>query len=278
MSEEVFAEVRDRFDRASYGWEKWADVLAQRDPGRYLRAVGVGTGERVLEIGAGTGDQTLAVAERVGTQGSVVAVDLSAEMLAVAERRAQAAGLNNIDFYVGKVSDAGLDDGGFDAAVSGFTWLFLPDPVGDASRVRSLLKPGGRFAASVWGPPQQVPMMALPMTVVIPELGIEPPTPQDDTMPLSDPAVFQQVLIDAGFDSVSVEAFHEDFTWKSGEQFADWVKDVVLTIGDLITEHAPDRQEEIYEKVAAVANTQTVDDGTLTLANLALLATGQRPS
>jgi ubiquinone/menaquinone biosynthesis C-methylase UbiE len=56
---------------------------------RMLDLAGVRTGSRVLDVGAGTGEQTLMAAERVGRDGSVLAIDISASMLAVAADAAQ---------------------------------------------------------------------------------------------------------------------------------------------------------------------------------------------
>ena len=158
MTQEVTAEMRDLFDQAAEGWEKWAEILDQRDPGRYLSATDMEEGDRVLEVGAGTGLQTLAIAQRVGHDGSVVALDLSVEMLAVAKRRVRAAGLENVAFHVASFGEFDFGSDKFDAAVSGLTWMFLPDPIGDAIRVHNLLETGGWFAASIWGPPSDVSM------------------------------------------------------------------------------------------------------------------------
>ncbi|MFT3716413.1 MAG: class I SAM-dependent methyltransferase [Gordonia sp. (in: high G+C Gram-positive bacteria)] len=110
-----------------------AAVLAARLPER----------ARVLVVGAGTGTETLALAQ-ANPGWDLVGVDPSPAMLAVARRRAQAAGLTNVAFHEGRAADLGSGEGDFDAAVSLLVMHFVAgDPakrafLGDvASRLRS---------------------------------------------------------------------------------------------------------------------------------------------
>ncbi|MGI9585458.1 MAG: class I SAM-dependent methyltransferase [Acidimicrobiia bacterium] len=276
MVDDVYAELAEGFDRVASGWEKWQSVTGQRNAARYFDAAAIKPGDRVLEIGAGTGDQTLPLARLVGMQGRVHAVDLSSEMLAVTQRRVHHAGLDNVDFDVGTVGALALEPGSFDAAVSGFTWLFLPDPVAEAALLHRVLRPRGRFAASVWRPASEVPMMAVPMTAVLTGLGIDPLERLEATpMPLSDPDDFGNVWIEAGFEDVTVDEYGVDLTYETADRFADWVFDIVLPIGALIDEHAPGRQDEFHAMIAAAAATHADSDGTVTLSNPALMASGR---
>src|SRR5579864_7997488 len=96
---------------------------------RMLDLAGLRTGSRVLDVGAGTGEQTLMAAERVGSSGSVLAVDVSAPMLAVAAAAARAAGLANVETQVMDARRiAELDSGPFDAAISRNALILVPEP------------------------------------------------------------------------------------------------------------------------------------------------------
>lgn len=280
MSDDVVEQVRDAFGRAAAGWERWGDLIGQRDDAaRYVEAANVEPGHRLLEIGAGTGDQTLVLAQRVGPNGHVLATDLTEEMLTVARRRARAAGLDNITFGTADASKLDLGEGGFDAAVSGLTWMFLPDPVRSASRVCDLLTPGGRFAVSVWGPTDRVPMVSIAMGAALRELGIDPPIRNGRAAPdLSESDVFRSVLVDAGFVDVSVQPFTFTLTWESPEQYADWVRDVFVALSDIITEHGPDRSDDVYAAVTDAARDHIAVDGSLTFENIALMGAGERPA
>ena len=274
------AQQRRQWGRAAAGWKRWAEVFAQRDDaGRYLEAGGVQPRHRALELGAGTGDQTLALAERVGPEGRVVAVDLSEEMLAIVRERVAAAGFDNVEFRVADAGRLELEEDGFDVAVSGFTWMLLSEPVAAASRVRDLLAPDGRFVASVWGPPPKAPLVAIPMAVIVADLGIEPPAPEGPGLfALADPDRFKSLLEEAGFEDVSVSPFAFRLVFSSAEEFAEFTRDVAIVVSDLVDEHAPERSQEIWAKVADAARPQAGTDGSVTFENVGLLGTGRRPT
>lgn len=269
----------DQWGRAALGWKRWAEVFAQRDDASlYLDAAGIEPGHHVLEVGAGTGDQTLALAERVGPDGGVVATDLTPGMLAIARERIETAGFDNVAFQIADAADLGYDDDGFDAVVSGFTWMLIPDPVAAAAEVRRVLVPGGRFAVSVWGPPPTVPMLAVPMGVLVNELGIEPPAPEGPGLfSLAHPDRLGAVFEGAGMENVSVAPFNVRLRFPSPEDYAAFTRDVAVVVSDLVSQHAPDRTEEIWGKVADRMRDSVAADGSVVFENQALLATGSRP-
>src|SRR5438132_12310234 len=91
---------------------------------RMLEAAGLGPGDHVLDIAAGTGDQRLLAARRVGPGGSVLATDLSEDMLKVAARLAQQEGLTNITTRVLDAQQLDLQANTFDAVISRLGLMF----------------------------------------------------------------------------------------------------------------------------------------------------------
>lgn len=99
-------------------------------------------GERILDIGCGPGYYVAELAERVGEAGSVVGIDFSEAMLAVAARRC--AELSNTEFKEGDATALPVEDGDFDATLSVQVLEYVADVETALGEIRRVLRPGGR--------------------------------------------------------------------------------------------------------------------------------------
>lgn len=118
---------------------------------RTIDRLSLKAGDRVLDVCCGSGASALPAADRVGPTGSVLGVDLSERLLALARAKASAAGLTNVDFRIADASELAYESM-FDAVVCVFGIFFLPDM---AAAIRSLwraVRPGGQLAVTTWGP------------------------------------------------------------------------------------------------------------------------------
>jgi demethylmenaquinone methyltransferase / 2-methoxy-6-polyprenyl-1,4-benzoquinol methylase len=112
-----------------------------------IEMLGVPIGGHALDICCGTGDLAILLARRVGPGGRIVGIDFSEEMLAIARRRAAAAGVGTIcRFAVGDAEALALPDRRFDVAAMGFGLRNVAHPDGALREVRRVLHPGGRLA------------------------------------------------------------------------------------------------------------------------------------
>ena len=112
---------------------------------RLFREAGIGPGQRVLDLGSGAGDVAMLVARLVGPSGEVVGVERHPGSIAHARARAAEAGLSNVTFRQGDVSEIPTSEP-FDAAVGRFILMFLPDPVASVRSLAQLVRPGGVIA------------------------------------------------------------------------------------------------------------------------------------
>ena len=108
---------------------------------RALARAGIQRGHDVLDVGAGTGDLSFAAAAQ-GAQ--VVAIDLSAGMLAVLARRATADQRTRIQLLVGNAQDLPLPDASIDRIITGFTVRNVHDLARAFAEFKRVLRPGGR--------------------------------------------------------------------------------------------------------------------------------------
>jgi arsenite methyltransferase len=124
------------------------------------RFVGVGNpfalgpirpGEKVLDLGCGAGFDALVAGIVVGPTGRVVGVDLSAEMLAVAEGGRVETGLSNVQFREASIEQLPLQKDAFDVALSNGVLNLIPDKPAALREIFRVLKAGGRLQACDMG-------------------------------------------------------------------------------------------------------------------------------
>src|SRR4051812_6991011 len=130
------------WDSAAVGWMDWSafnDSADRHISERLVELAEVRSGSRVLDIATGYGEPALTAARRAGPEGSVVATDISPEMLLFGRERAAAAGLGNVEFMESDASDLEFPPGSFDAAVSRWGIIFEPDAEAAAGRIRGFL-------------------------------------------------------------------------------------------------------------------------------------------
>ena len=120
-------------------------------------------GEAVLDLGSGAGFDALVAAQIVGPMGRVVGVDLSPEMIAVAEAGRAEAGCTQVEFREMAIEALSLPAGAFDIAISNGVLNLVPDKPAALREVFRLLRPGGRLQACDIGlvgeesPPDKAP-------------------------------------------------------------------------------------------------------------------------
>ncbi|MFL5263883.1 MAG: class I SAM-dependent methyltransferase [Anaeromyxobacteraceae bacterium] len=161
-------------------------------------------GERALDVGCGLGETTLELARRVGPRGAAVGVDVAQPFLAVA--REESRGVWNVSYLLADAQTHPFA-AGFDLCFSRLGLMFFDDPPAAFGNLRRALRPGGRFAAVVWGPPAACAWVELPLRAV---RGVLPSVPDPATsgpgpFSLSDRAALLGLLSDAGFADVRVE-------------------------------------------------------------------------
>jgi arsenite methyltransferase len=103
-------------------------------------------GETVLDLGSGAGADVLISARRVGPTGRAIGLDMTDEMLALA--RANAAGVDNVEFVKGYLEDIPLAASSVDVVISNCVINLAADKRVVLAEAARVLRPGGRFAVS----------------------------------------------------------------------------------------------------------------------------------
>jgi ubiquinone/menaquinone biosynthesis C-methylase UbiE len=110
-----------------------------------LHLAGLARGMRVLDVGCGAGDVMFLAARLVGPEGTVIGVDKSPEAIGVARKRAEVAGLANVQFLTQDFTELVLDEP-VDALIGRLVLQYLADPALALSRLATFVKPGGVVA------------------------------------------------------------------------------------------------------------------------------------
>jgi ubiquinone/menaquinone biosynthesis C-methylase UbiE len=239
---------------AATGWRRWYDVLEAEAAGqvvsrKLIEVARIGPGDRVLDVASGYGEPALTAARAVGPGGRVVAQDIAADFLAFGRERAAQAGLGNVEFVEGDAEALRFDEGTFDAITSRQGLQFFPDVGGILKRFHSFLKPDGRLAAAVWGPPETV-QFAHPIPVIFKELKLPPPPPgQPGIFALADAGKLGQLVVEAGFRDVETGTVTAVYETASPEEFTRWLRDVAPPIVNLLKGQSHEEQERVWRKV-----------------------------
>src|SRR5256886_5072425 len=105
-------------------------------------------GEVVLDLGSGAGLDVLLSARRVSPGGQAYGVDMTAEMVELANRNRAKAGITNATFLTGSIDNVPLGDASVDVVISNCVINLAEDKVAVIREAYRVLRPGGRFAVA----------------------------------------------------------------------------------------------------------------------------------
>jgi len=123
-------------------------VTASMGCGNPLAVAELRAGERVLDLGSGGGIDVLLSARRVGPSGHAYGVDMTEEMLALAEANAAQAGAGNVTFLKGQIEAVPLPDAAVDVVISNCVINLSTDKPAVLAEMFRVLTPGGRIGVS----------------------------------------------------------------------------------------------------------------------------------
>ncbi|NNH68806.1 arsenite methyltransferase [Nocardia uniformis] len=126
-----------------------ADVVAASlGCGNPLAVAELHEGEVVLDLGSGAGLDVLLSARRVGPSGTAYGLDMTDEMLALAESNAREAGVENVEFLRGVIESIPLPDASIDVVISNCVINLSVDKPAVFAETFRVLRPGGRIGVT----------------------------------------------------------------------------------------------------------------------------------
>lgn len=263
----------------SSSWEKWDRlIIGQMTPvtGAMVAALPPDV-RRLLDVAAGTGEPGLTVARSMPSA-QVVLADLSAEMLAVAERRAAALGVTNVRTQVCSADDLPFDADTFDAVTVRFGFMFFPDLARATAELVRVLAPGGRLCAAVWVRPDRNPWTSIVMDAIATETALPPVDPDRPSMYRC--AAEGQVAAlyrAAGLHDVTEREVDVELVTESPEQYWAMMSDHVSLVAAALRGMADDARERVRRR--AIEGVRPYErDGTVRVPGAARGIVGTKPT
>ena len=221
-----------------------------------LKAAAPQPGERVIDVGCGCGETSIEIARLVGPAGSVLGIDVSQPMLAVARSHGQSA---NLSFQEADASGSPLPSG-VDLLFSRFGVMFFSEPSAAFSHLRKSLRAGGRCVFVCWRTPRDNAWAMTPLAAARQALDITPPQ-SDPNAPgpfaFADEERLRTILSAAGFGNIELQRFDAAIflgpTPRSAAEGAVQLGPVARLLREAGAEHLPIVVDAIERTLAPLA-------------------------
>jgi len=257
QSDENKQSQRQNWDNVALGWQKWWKVFengAQTISDKLIELADVKPNSKVLDIATGIGEPAITAAHRIGNSsggGYVLATDLSSQMLSIAKDRAKTRNLDNVmQFKEGDAETITLPSSEFDAALSRWGLMFLPDVDSGLANIYKSLRDGGRLAAAVWSTAEKVPQLSIPMNIARRETNVPTPPPgTSGPFSLADEKLLYSTFRKAGFKNIQIEKVTVTFQFDTAEDFTKFTQDIAAPVNALLKNQTKERTEKIWEMI-----------------------------
>jgi SAM-dependent methyltransferase len=159
-------------------------------------------GMNILDLASGVGEPSLSFAERVAPGGTVKATDLSSAMLSALRHNAEAAGLTNLKTQTVDAHELPFPNNTFDRVTSRFGVMFFAEVDMALREMKRVLKPNGKVALMVWGPPDPGTYFAATALPYIKRLDEQPDPDGPGPMRFAEPGKLAKHFEATGFRNV----------------------------------------------------------------------------
>ena len=244
------AESRERWQRMAAGWERqnerqWSATEAvSRD---LVDRLAPGADDTVLELAAGVGQTGLLAAERAG---HVIATDFAPAMVEAARRNAERLGATGVEHRVMDAHNMALPDASVDGVLCRWGLMLFGDPPRALAEIHRVLRPGGRFACSVWALADETPWASVAGRAMAEAGVMPPPQPGEPGMfVLGAPGRLEAVLSGAGFGAVDAGEVRFTFSYTGFDE--DWAMMLELggAVAQAIAGTAPDEADALRQEI-----------------------------
>jgi ubiquinone/menaquinone biosynthesis C-methylase UbiE len=268
---------------AAAGWQAWWPTLergAQKVSDKIVELSEINSGEKVLDIATGIGEPGITAARKVMPNRRVVATDISPQMLAIAKTRAKSLGLDAIMEF--RESDAEKLDplesstAKFDAILSRWGLMFLPNLYAALGRIRQMLVTDGRLSAAVWSVPSKVLLLDLAFAIIRKQLNIPAPPPgAPGPFALANDEALKQSFIQAGFEDIRVDKLQITFDFESPQSYTRFHQQITAPIHAMLANHAEELKKRAWDSITEAVWRYADSHGRVSLDNEVIFMVGK---
>jgi SAM-dependent methyltransferase len=221
-------------------------------------------GQTILELAAGPGETGFLAAELIRPGGTLICTDFAEGMLEAARARAREIGLDNVEFRRLDAESMDLEAASIDGVLCRWGYMLMADPGAALRETRRVLRPLGRVALAVWGPPQDNPWVTIAGEEVRRLAGApEPDFDAPGMFALARPGRLEDALADAGFTDVRVQPLDLRFTYDSFEEWWRISQALGRPLADLVGAMEPEQLEALEAALRQRFAAHAAPDGRL---------------
>jgi ubiquinone/menaquinone biosynthesis C-methylase UbiE len=266
------AAIASAFDNSADTYEQVGVAYFGPLGAELVRRAAPRPGAHALDLGCGRGQVLFPLAEAVGPTGRVIGVDLSARMVELCAAEAAARRLDHVRVAIGDAGAPAFPSRSFDLVTAGMVMFFVPQPRAAVRHVAGLLRPGGVFAMSSFGPSD--PKFAETMAILY-RHRVGPPWAEATDKPFDSAASIASMLTEAGYSAIDVAEMAHEIVLAGLDRYWDWVASHGGRI--LIDAVGPERLPAAKDEVFAMLTEHQVADGSLVHRSIARFAIARAP-
>lgn len=278
--EQFKAQQRQMWDNVAAGWQAWWETFergAQKVSDKLVELAEIKPGDRVLDIATGIGEPAVTAAKRVKPNGKVVATDIAPQMIAIAKSRAKSLGLDSImEFRECDAEKLDYPKSTFDAVLSRWGLMFLPNLPMALTTIRQFLTAGGRLSAAVWSTPSKVPMLDLAFSTVRKQINAPAPPPgTPGPFALADTEALEMSFSKAGFKDIRVQTLPITFGFDSAESYTKFQQQITAPIQAMLANETEERKKQVWDSVTDAVGQYVDSHGRVNIDNEVICIVGR---
>ncbi len=280
--EQHFKDIRENqkasWNKFSPGWKKWDlelhDHMKPAADGivNLLKPAG---SQLILDIAAGTGELGFSIASML-IEGKVIITDLSDEMLNIARENAIRKEISNVEFRACDVCELPFANDTFDAISCRMGFMFFHDMLLAAKEILRVLKPGGKFATTVWSSAEKNFWATAISETISKHMQLSAPAPESPGIfRCSKSGLMTSIFVQTGFKNIIENEITCQLKCGTAEIYWEMMNEIAAPIVAALSKADNAMKDRIKKDVYKTIN-EKYPDGNVILDGSALLIYGEK--